>query len=1709
MKKFLLFLLLFGGGLALLIYLQPETKEPDPLQPEDSNQEDVGDGIQITIGDDEGGQEVEFIPAGAWEVTGDGERDPETGQRPRLYHFKTTDLSRADQEEGSLSAQDVTLRLFDSITDTVRAILTANRAFLTLEAKEGGGFDIASSRPVRLESVDLTIVRGAPVVPIHFRVPVLTWTRFDETFRSDDRVVLDSPGLTAEGTGMEVVSRTGRESITLMRDGVMNFELENGLEAKLEALGLGPLVLSRQLADAQDRVRLTVDDGSRLTLQDGSVLRAKSLTVEGIRELKQNAQGEEVGQFTLTGVVATGEVSVQGEQGTLYGSEGVLEFDRNGEPTLLTVTGAPRAELTVESSPGEFATVLIEGAGPLIVNASASRRFELAGPAVATWQEEGVVVRASDWIRGSLDKSEEQSFLIAQGAVRVSHPEATLEGERLRVAYDKESETVQQVQLVVDGPSRFQGQDESGRTIHIDAVGEITARTTRIEGEDQDRLVLQRAEGVTARFESTVEGEEPFTATAGVLRDFDLSARTFFAESGVTYEAQGARAEGERVVVRGDQDFELYGSPVGPAIFRITEQREELSSIESIIAEAAYIRATPDRLIARDAVDLSIEAENRSFEARMADLTIEWLGPEDPDGAPRPYRVVANRIERAGVIGENEELSISCERLLVNGTLGAETDEERIRPFELDATGTVRVELAGRSREISEEITGSSTLVGFGERFQWSATGEPVMDSEEGFDWTGGQGRLSTDVGKRVRSVGNLAGEQLPYELSADWITFNREQVVAQEPRLRIDSTNLATSQGERREDQTFEATARRLIGTRTQIRMEDDVELTGASTGQYSWSLDSDIVEINFDLEAGSKPKNPDSPVPSALESVVAIGNLSVHFNEDLSGTGDRMVATDDKLRLEGRPAHLQTAAFAWESGWIEFSIRDEVVTTGSGTLSPAVNSPDQGWQIRYESLQPFQEGEVTILALRNVLVTRGESTLRSNWALFWIDNEEWKKADNPLMKESGDLRTERVTQRPVGKQQPKNPTDRFKLFQSFGTSSISHVLNEIYVEGDVEYLIGTERVVRAESLYVDLVEGRSWIQNADLVIKTPETRGESLRVKAEWIRHSEDGSLRAEDATLTSCSHDVPHYVIEVGTLRMDPVLDEESLNTYRISLTDNSLRLQNGYRVPLPGGGIELDEQGSIDPSTATIAGLQLPNVTLGNSAKFGTTVQTQFSRSFGRLGRMISKSSENLFNLERNSVRGSWNYNAAWYGSRGLLLGLGFDVTDRDRFLFRAQADGIPDGERDRGLVRVPEANRDTFRAWYRARGRYYLDEDEYIDLRFTHQTDAGVQAEFFEREYVAYEQRETYLQWRKARDQFFYSVTVEASPPSYQTEVQDLPSATFQRGRTPLFWIGNVPLLYTAKADAEHLRRHSGSQEVPFNDGFNGPTVSRFDTSHRIETPVPIGKSGLKLTPFMEGRATAWDENQTGDGNPFRAALMGGGQMSMAFWKRSEGGRVHTITPKAGARVTMGVDESGGQPIFFDEVENPIEGHFVDLGVRSIWRTPDPNRYIDLDVTATHANDVDANLNGWAVATYAMLRQYLLGMPIAIVHDGRYDLDDSLTDYSRTFFGIKPWERLELGTGYNSGRTQIDERLYETASISARFQATPKWDLEFFQTFNLKGTEDLETRFLIRRFGHDLLFELEIRDRAGEGTGFSIGVRPRIGWTRSRLGLFDN
>jgi hypothetical protein len=128
------------------------------------------------------------------------------------------------------------------------------------------------------------------------------------------------------------------------------------------------------------------------------------------------------------------------------------------------------------------------------------------------------------------------------------------------------------------------------------------------------------------------------------------------------------------------------------------------------------------------------------------------------------------------------------------------------------------------------------------------------------------------------------------------------------------------------------------------------------------------------------------------------------------------------------------------------------------------------------------------------------------------------------------------------------------------------------------------------------------------------------------------------------------------------------------------------------------------------------------------------------------------------------------------------------------------------------------------------------------------------------------------------------------------------------------------------------------------------------------------------------------------------------------------------------------------------------------------------------------------------------------MPVGLIHDARYDLDDGITPYSRTLLGIEPIPVLDLEAGYHSGRDESGVLLYDAVSLGARFSFSEKWQINGFQT--VSATRDrLSTRVGVSRFGHDYVFEIEYTFRAGEG-GSSIGFNftPLLMYREPALGL---
>src|SRR5262249_35502698 len=148
--------------------------------------------------------------------------------------------------------------------------------------------------------------------------------------------------------------------------------------------------------------------------------------------------------------------------------------------------------------------------------------------------------------------------------------------------------------------------------------------------------------------------------------------------------------------------------------------------------------------------------------------------------------------------------------------------------------------------------------------------------------------------------------------------------------------------------------------------------------------------------------------------------------------------------------------------------------------------------------------------------------------------------------------------------------------------------------------------------------------------------------------------------------------------------------------------------------------------------------------------------------------------NLLSLPKVSMKGNWRFNADYLGTRGILLGTGLELRSGDAFRLDAEFSLIPDRGEDRGLIRVPTDDRSFLRDWFRMRGRYTPEKNEWFDLVMSHQSDPGVQSEFFERDFFHYEQKDNYLHWRKASGEWYFDSSVKVLLED-RTDIEELPS----------------------------------------------------------------------------------------------------------------------------------------------------------------------------------------------------------------------------------------------------------------------------------------------------------------------------------------------
>lgn len=1703
MRRVLLFLVIFGAGAGLL-WLgtrdRGEAPAPAPEEPGPDVEANTEAEVPVTepaAGPDEGpsadDDRLFFRVRGVQSFDLYGESDGDS--RPRIYHVEGS-FEPTDSSFRTYAVTDLLVEQFDPLTGQLLNAVRAESATLGISGTRRDELRLADDGKLMMEKVTIQRAGGHELAPLTFRAPAVEAFLDRQSFRSvgDGEVEFEGSGLRGRGGALEydgltgfVALRNGGE-VSLDQAGPEPVTISTPESGDLEIQRVGEVEEGRFLLQATEGARL-VSSGERPATIDADAIRVSGRVVEAGEE---GDPGSVRSRVRLEDAEALGGVMAIREGAQYSGENAEIEADGSGRLTRIVLANSPRARVVLESSE-RIVPVEAEGEGPLTVEFGSGRSsFRLDGPSRVEAEERSLVITAQEYLAGELEDERERLTISGMGDVRAEQGERRLQTETLEAVYL--ADLVGTTRMVSEGPTRMSGPDDMGRPTTIDVAREMDLFA---RGES---WIIPVAREVRV---DAVGGLQPFRATAGILRDLDWGARTLTAEEGVSWVGVFGEGDARSVTLRPDGSIYLVGESGVPARFRVLPGRLPAESrgaategIESASFAGLAIDVRGDetaaRLEARGEVSAVLEGLDTDYEFDSGSADFELLPAEGTE--PRRFELLATEVSRLWLRDSVEETSLSADRLEVSGILkpDGEGEERRLAPLSelIVATGGVVIDHEG---EVTLRAEGG-TFRKQGERVEI----EPSEDVP-------------------VTVSGRIPGSELPFELTADSFTWSGRTLDAARPVIAITAPLLSKGGGVL--TQPAALSARELHFDEKGLALTGDAELVGADASGIPLRVQAGKMLLSGDLRTEE-----DGPIwGDAIESFEATDSFVAIYGGLGIAHGRELLLTRERARIvgsEGQPAIIEASAMALETEKFEVDLESFLWTAGRGVIRD-LEARGKG-DLEFALIEPMEVEQGTFFSIVSPVWVAGTSTARCDFVAAWIDAALWQARGRaalygepaPLVPPTPPSRS--VT--PGGNLVPD-------VFGRLSRGELPRYLKALHLMGTLEVTEEGRTTARAEEVFLDLESREGWLDEAELAARAEFSSDEDtrFRVRSGRLNLHSDGTLRAKGATITTSRFDRPGYVIETDEFVLEPLAGSGEAS-YRLGMKGNRIRFSSGFNLPLPSlGNLALDEEGDVvglvgeeDEKVKTVDYFQA-----GQYARYGTTLGGAIRSDIGKLGRKIAR----FFGFDPEETRGKWYTEASWLSDRGPLIGLGLEVREKGRhraekedFWFNLYAKGIPDSGTDRGLVRVDKDDRKEFRSWIHGRSRYPFSDTEWIDVSYTTQSDPGVQAEFYQSEYQRYEERYNYIHWRRAEGDRYLDASVSGRVDDYRTTIEELPSAGIYRGEHEIAKWGRSPLLHGWSLDLDNLRRLQG--DLRYEDaflGFNGQpdglgdrSVTRASLEQRLALPTDLGVGGLRATPWMEGIATVWDETLDPDTGATRLAAIGGVDLATTLVQRTGGKQLHTLTPLLTFRRDLAVEEDGGDLVRFDRIDDPVEGQEVGLGFRALWWGRRDGDSLDLSTNLIQQTQRSDDLPDREIASVLTeWRTHLGTVPIGLLHDGRFDLDDERTIYARSTLALQPVDPLIFEISYRRGLGADQRGLFETASFDARYRFDPKWEFQLGQDIAVKGNQTLRSNLIIRRFGADFLFELGIDYRAGEGgTSFGINFAPLFLYRRSPLGILE-
>lgn len=1680
MRKLGVFLLLLALGAGALWWFdsQQRLQEPQPgaSEPRGPATTPRQSGGVLTDAGEAHGTGAQVALSGALDLWSNDTSDP-TQPRKRS-HLVASDCRTLG--EGRFELARVSLDLFEPASGEGEASAKAARAEARIRVEPSPALD--EEHPIALEDAELRYERGSRFAPLLLRIPRLETVVALERATSSEVVVLEGRGLSVSGRGLQLERKS--ESLTIENEPRARVVLEDGSSAALSSRAR--LVVRSRPDLGAELAELDTERDARLVFDGEAPL---ELRADRIRLIGSIEQGSSSRLRPLRAEAEGHVVIARKDGGVARGERLLLDFDALGKPAKATLYGQPELEGTLgeelladipaeQRREGEALVVLLDGAGPLELSLGTSRDFVLTGPARVRMPALDALLECDTSIRGTAPlasgRGRETGGLVAEGNVRFAYGRAQLSTALLRASAFLDKGRRPAVRVVTESDTRVVVELEDKSSVEVLAAGGLVA-------EQRDgKLFLPAARDVSF----SVRGERALSGRADSLTDLDVERVKFVAAGHVLVNLPEGTGRGERFEARSADSGELSGSASEPARVEVSEGW----------FEARILDLQPGLVEARDDARGKVSLGGFDYEVRAGWIVLQR--DARPEDASDPAELLIDAGEAVFVerTGGPEKLALRAERFHAEARTTAPGEFE---PALVVALGSVQFALAdsepryeGRGHRL--ELRGDRT-----------GRLEPALESEKV--------SLSGRVGERAERV----------KIEAARIDFSPERLVA--GNFEAEFEGLVSGLGADGSAGRLRAIGGLMAIDPMQVTLSEGVYLGGTDSSGQPWSLDAGLLM----LRARRIDGEPDEEAAIAsLVDLVAQG--AVRLDAAPLGRARAEVLTVDhdtrRIRLLGNPtaattreAGIERGGVSWSSPAFTFDLATGFLQSEGGSVR---SSPDdlESWSISYEALEPLVLEDRTALIFRQPTWREGGNVLRANWAILWVDQSQWRalssgRKPDPELVGDPDARG--------GGRVPK------VLFGGFPLHEGASWLQELYLDGDVEYRVNDVRRARADGVYLDLMDGHGWVHQFVLDIEVPiGSREYFLKVEVDWLRTSADGSMNAVGAVATTCLHDVPHYKIKIGNFAVVPRFKRSERRDARrgsleevlerdgwdIELEGNEIALAGGFGLPLPRIAGPLTNDYKLDQEALSIGGFRLPS--FGSDSKLGTFISASFSGELGLIGDGFAWLFDQIApdDLELQKPEGS-NRARVDLTSRGIVLGLETLLRAGDTYRYDINLDTVWDTGSDRGLVRVDAADRGDLRSWFHSRGRFQLGKDEWVDTVLTYQTDPGVQAEFWESDYLAYEERENFAYWRKVSGLDFLSATAEARIEDFRTAVIDQPSLSWLSGRAQVGELAGRPLVSSTAVALDNLARFDGDPryESPFADGLGDRSVTRIDASQRLELPIDLELGGVRTTPFIEARATGWSDDASSDSSASRAALIAGVTTSTSFWRTFADGSRHVVTPSVEVRSDLVSAEDNFPVVEFDVADRSIQGQFVDFNLRSLWENRELTSDLDLELSQTWTDDVGlGQRDGWLpTAARVNWLSVACGIPYGVLHDGRYDTETGETDYSRTIAGFEPYQALTLETGYHFARDTLGLRLFEALTVGARYALSSKWELEGRQTLGVGSAQDrLAYSVSLRRFGHDFVLEIQNSYVAGEGVSVRFNITPNFAWRRSDSALLD-